>query len=141
LKALLDTHADSVEVVGVNDLFDTATNAHLFKYDSNYGVYGREVEAREHAFVVDAARGRGVATAGASHGATLERVGAPSPAAALIEYAQRTHADDSRHFDFAGDAHATGPGHSRPGRPYWHVAQRRLKRAARAATGVVRSLH
>ncbi|HLZ30324.1 MAG TPA: type I glyceraldehyde-3-phosphate dehydrogenase [Chloroflexota bacterium] len=53
LKALLDTHADSVEVVGVNDLFDTATNAHLFKYDSTYGVYGRTVEAREHAFVVD----------------------------------------------------------------------------------------
>jgi glyceraldehyde 3-phosphate dehydrogenase len=53
LKALLDTHADSVEVVGVNDLFDTATNAHLFKYDSNYGVYSRDVKAREHAFVVD----------------------------------------------------------------------------------------
>jgi glyceraldehyde 3-phosphate dehydrogenase len=53
MKALLDTHADSVEVVGINDLFDTATNAHLLKYDSNYGVYGRLIEAREHCFVVD----------------------------------------------------------------------------------------
>jgi glyceraldehyde 3-phosphate dehydrogenase len=53
MKALLDTHAESVEVVGINDLFDTATNAHLLKYDSNYGVYGRFIEAREHSFVVD----------------------------------------------------------------------------------------
>jgi glyceraldehyde 3-phosphate dehydrogenase len=53
LKALLDRHADDVEVVGINDLFDTATNAHLFKYDSNYGRYSGQVEAREKSFVVD----------------------------------------------------------------------------------------
>ena len=53
LKALLDRHPDDVEVVAINDLFDTATNAHLFKYDSNYGVYPGEVEAREKSFVVD----------------------------------------------------------------------------------------
>jgi len=53
LKALLDRHPDDVEVVGINDLFDTATNAHLFKYDSNYGVYPGDVEARESSFVVD----------------------------------------------------------------------------------------
>jgi glyceraldehyde 3-phosphate dehydrogenase len=53
LKALLDRHPDEVEVVAINDLFDTATNAHLFKYDSNYGVYPGEVEAREKSFVVD----------------------------------------------------------------------------------------
>ena len=38
-KELLERHPDDVEVVGINDLFDIATNAHLFKYDSNYGVY------------------------------------------------------------------------------------------------------
>jgi glyceraldehyde 3-phosphate dehydrogenase len=53
LKALLDRHSDDVEVVGINDLFDTATNAHLFKYDSNYGRYPGQVEAREKSFVVD----------------------------------------------------------------------------------------
>jgi glyceraldehyde 3-phosphate dehydrogenase len=53
LKALLDRHPDDVEVVAINDLFDTATNAHLFKYDSNYGAYPGEVEAHESSFVVD----------------------------------------------------------------------------------------
>jgi glyceraldehyde 3-phosphate dehydrogenase len=53
LKALLERHPDDVEVVGINDLFDTATNAHLFKYDSNYGVYPGDVEAHEKSFVVD----------------------------------------------------------------------------------------
>src|SRR5579859_4136286 len=53
LKALLERHPDDVEVVGINDLFDTATNAHLFKYDSNYGNYPGQVEAREKSFVVD----------------------------------------------------------------------------------------
>src|SRR3979490_2670410 len=53
LKALLERHPDDVEVVAINDLFDTATNAHLFKYDSNYGVYPGDVEARDKSFVVD----------------------------------------------------------------------------------------
>src|SRR6266511_3185138 len=52
-KALLERHPHDVEVIGVNDLFDTATNAHLFKYDSNYGVYPGDVEPREKSFVVD----------------------------------------------------------------------------------------
>jgi glyceraldehyde 3-phosphate dehydrogenase len=60
LKALLDRHPDDVEVVAINDLFDTATNAHLFKYDSNYGRYPGNVEARESSFVVD---GREIAVA------------------------------------------------------------------------------
>jgi glyceraldehyde 3-phosphate dehydrogenase len=53
LKALLDRHPDDVEVVAINDLFDTATNAHLFKYDSNYGSYPGDVEAHDNSFVVD----------------------------------------------------------------------------------------
>ena len=39
LKAILETHPDTLEVVAINDLFDAATNAHLFKYDSNYGIF------------------------------------------------------------------------------------------------------
>ena len=53
LKALLERHPDDVEVVGINDLFDTATNAHLFKYDSNYGVFPGDVETTESSFTVD----------------------------------------------------------------------------------------
>ncbi len=53
LKALLERHSDEVQVVGVNDLFDTATNAHLFKYDSNYGPYQGTVQAQASAFVID----------------------------------------------------------------------------------------
>jgi glyceraldehyde 3-phosphate dehydrogenase len=53
LKAILERHADELEVVGVNDLLDTKTNAHLFKYDSNYGTFPGSVEARESSFVID----------------------------------------------------------------------------------------
>jgi glyceraldehyde 3-phosphate dehydrogenase len=36
-----------IEVVAVNDLTDLKTAAHLFKYDSSYGRYGKEVEVDE----------------------------------------------------------------------------------------------
>jgi glyceraldehyde 3-phosphate dehydrogenase len=37
----------------VNDLTDAKTNAHLFKYDSNYGIYPGKVEAKDDCIVVD----------------------------------------------------------------------------------------
>ena len=43
LKAILERHADTLEVVAINDLAPTATNAHLFKYDSTYGRFAGEV--------------------------------------------------------------------------------------------------
>ena len=43
LKAILERHPESLQVVAVNDLAPTATNAHLFKYDSTYGRYDGEV--------------------------------------------------------------------------------------------------
>ncbi|MDR2076530.1 MAG: type I glyceraldehyde-3-phosphate dehydrogenase [Desulfovibrio sp.] len=36
-RALHQNYRESVEVVAVNDLFDTKTNFHLLTYDSNYG--------------------------------------------------------------------------------------------------------
>ncbi len=39
LKAMLEKYPDTLEVVAINDLFDAKTNAHLFKYDSNYGIF------------------------------------------------------------------------------------------------------
>jgi len=38
---------DNLEVVAINDLTDLKTVAHLLKYDSNYGVYAREVSVDE----------------------------------------------------------------------------------------------
>ncbi len=53
LRAIGERHSDDLEVVAVNDLTDTTTNAHLFKYDSNYGVYPGTIEAADDAIVID----------------------------------------------------------------------------------------
>lgn len=53
LKAIMELHGNDVEVIAVNDLFDTKTNAHLFKYDSNYGIFPGTVEAGDGFLVVD----------------------------------------------------------------------------------------
>jgi glyceraldehyde 3-phosphate dehydrogenase (phosphorylating) len=55
LKAMLQNHKN-IEVVGINDLVDTQTNAHLFKYDSNYGRFEGTVEADGDDLVVDGKR-------------------------------------------------------------------------------------
>jgi len=52
-KAIRDHQAATVEVVAVNDITDPKTNAHLLKYDSNYGVFPGQIEARDDAIVVD----------------------------------------------------------------------------------------
>jgi glyceraldehyde 3-phosphate dehydrogenase len=52
-RAIRDYQAAALEVVAVNDLTDSKTNAHLLKYDSNYGVFPAEIEARDDAIVVD----------------------------------------------------------------------------------------
>ena len=56
LKAVMDRHEQSLEVVAVNDLGDTATLAHMFKYDTNYGVTGSTVEAQGDGLVIDGRR-------------------------------------------------------------------------------------
>ena len=44
---------NDVEVVAINDLTDAKTLAHLLKYDSNYGIYAREVTADDQNIYVD----------------------------------------------------------------------------------------
>lgn len=39
LRTILERYPTDLEVVAVNDLTDTATNTHLFKYDSTYGPF------------------------------------------------------------------------------------------------------
>ena len=53
LRAINERHPNEIEVVAVNDLFDAATNAHLLKYDSNYGKYPGTVEVQGGNLVVD----------------------------------------------------------------------------------------
>ncbi len=53
LKAILERHPNDLEVVAVNDLTDTQTNAHLLKYDSTYGRFPGEVEATADSLIVN----------------------------------------------------------------------------------------
>ncbi len=53
IKAINERYGDELEVNAVNDLFDIKTNAHLFKYDSNYGIYHGRVEIDGNDLVVD----------------------------------------------------------------------------------------
>ena len=52
LKAIIE-RTEGVEVVAINDLVDTAMNAHLFRYDSTYGRYGGTVDHTDEALIVD----------------------------------------------------------------------------------------
>jgi glyceraldehyde 3-phosphate dehydrogenase len=53
LKAIIQRSGDKAMAVAVNDLTDAETNAHLFKYDSNYGIYPGKVEAKDDCIIVD----------------------------------------------------------------------------------------
>ena len=53
LRATIERHPDELEVVAVNDLADDHTNAHLFKYDTNYGIYPGEVRAEGGSLHID----------------------------------------------------------------------------------------
>ncbi|MEO2003641.1 MAG: type I glyceraldehyde-3-phosphate dehydrogenase [Candidatus Poribacteria bacterium] len=52
-RSMLQNHADDIEIVGINELAPVETNAHLLKYDSNYGRFPGTVEAEESAMVVN----------------------------------------------------------------------------------------
>jgi glyceraldehyde 3-phosphate dehydrogenase len=52
-KAIRERHPDKLEIAAVNDLVDSKTNAHLLKYDTNYGRYPGEVAASDGNLVVD----------------------------------------------------------------------------------------
>jgi len=53
LKAIIQRCGGKAEVAAVNDLTDAKTNAHLFRYDSNYGTYPGRVEASSDSITVD----------------------------------------------------------------------------------------
>jgi glyceraldehyde 3-phosphate dehydrogenase len=53
LRIISEQHRSDLDIVVLNDLTDTKTNAHLFKYDSSYGKYPGRVDATQDAIVVD----------------------------------------------------------------------------------------
>jgi len=52
-RSILTYQKETVEIVGVNDLTDAATLAHLFKYDSVHGIWPGEVKAEGDYLVID----------------------------------------------------------------------------------------
>ena len=54
-RAILAKYADQIEIVGVNDLTDTSSLAHLFKYDSSQGTFNGQVKADGDQLHIDGA--------------------------------------------------------------------------------------
>jgi glyceraldehyde 3-phosphate dehydrogenase len=53
LRTLLERCKTELAVVAINDMADLKTNAHLFRYDSTYGIYPGKVECADGAKNVD----------------------------------------------------------------------------------------
>src|SRR5215470_15417039 len=47
LRTIIERHKKDLTVVAINDMADLHTNAHLFRYDSTYGVFPGKVEVGE----------------------------------------------------------------------------------------------
>ncbi|CDI48436.1 type I glyceraldehyde-3-phosphate dehydrogenase [Clostridium tetani] len=52
-KVLIEKYSNELEIVGINDLTDAKTLAHLLKYDSLYGKFNGTVEAKENAIAIN----------------------------------------------------------------------------------------
>ena len=51
-RSIIDDHP-GLEVVAINDLTDTATLAHLLRYDSIYGIYNKTVKFSDNELLID----------------------------------------------------------------------------------------
>ena len=52
-RAMHENHRSTLQVVALNDLTDTKTNAHLLKHDTNYGHFPGKVDVQDGSIVVD----------------------------------------------------------------------------------------
>lgn len=52
-RVLFRAGFDRIEIVGVNNLGDTATSAHLLKYDSAHGIYKKDVGFDDNNLIID----------------------------------------------------------------------------------------
>ena len=46
-------NSNSVELVAINDLADSKTSAHLFKYDTSYGIFNGDVEYKDSEIIIN----------------------------------------------------------------------------------------
>ena len=53
LRTLLARYKKDLAVIAINDMADLKTNAHLFRYDSTYGIYPGTVETSDGTMTVD----------------------------------------------------------------------------------------
>lgn len=53
LRSAKQSGLSDIDFVAVNDLTDTRTLAHLFKYDSVHGIYGGSVEPADNGLIID----------------------------------------------------------------------------------------
>jgi len=53
LRAVLERYPQTLQVAAINDLFDVETNAHLFKYDTNYGRFSGDMAVKKDNFVIN----------------------------------------------------------------------------------------
>lgn len=53
LRAMIERHKTDLTVVAINDMADLRTNAHLFRYDSTYGIFAGKVEVGEGVLKID----------------------------------------------------------------------------------------
>lgn len=53
LRIAMERNKQDVEIAAINDLTDTKTDAHLLKYDSNFGIFTGEVKAEQDAIIVN----------------------------------------------------------------------------------------
>jgi glyceraldehyde 3-phosphate dehydrogenase len=52
-RTIKQYHSGELEVVAINDLADVKTNAHLLKWDTNYGQFPGTIEAKENSMIID----------------------------------------------------------------------------------------
>src|ERR1700757_370330 len=53
LRTIIERHKKDLTVVAINDMADLRTNAHLFRYDTTYGVFPGKMEVGEGVLKID----------------------------------------------------------------------------------------
>jgi glyceraldehyde 3-phosphate dehydrogenase len=53
LKVILQNYPQSLQVAVINDLSDVETNAHLFKYDTSYGIFPGDIQVKKDQFIIN----------------------------------------------------------------------------------------
>lgn len=53
LRTMIERHKNDLKVVAINDMAELRTNVHLFRYDTNYGIFPGKVTAGEGVMQID----------------------------------------------------------------------------------------